>query len=108
MERKYHKKIPRSKKERIGLSTGLLDCNGNEILTGDTVHLIGTNYTGPVMWNRNQNAYGIFMGLWPSFQNPFDPDCYGKFIPIPADNGMRMQLKQLARSTKKRCKLWIE
>ena len=87
-----HYPIPHNKKERIGISTGLLDCNRNEILTGDNIHLKGTSYEGPVMWNRHQKCYGIFMGLWYEDKNPMNPDCYGKFIRIPADNGMRMEL----------------
>ena len=92
MERIKHYSIPRTTKERIGIPTGLLDCNRNEILTGDYIHLKGTDYEGPVMWNRYKNCYGIFMGLWYGNNDQFDPDCYGKFIKIPKDNGMRMEL----------------
>lgn len=92
------REVPRSKKERIGLPTGLLDRNRIEIMTGDIVRLKGTTYRcpvkGPVMWNRHYNTYGIFLdySLWYG-DNPYDPDCYGKFVEIPADNGMRMELE---------------
>ena len=92
MNKIKHYDIPHSKKERIGLSTGLLDCNKKEILTGDFYYINGTSYEGPVMWNRYQKCYGIFMGLWYKNMDPMNPDCYGKFIKIPQDNGMRMEL----------------
>ena len=44
------------------------------------------------MWNRYQKCYGIFMGLWYKNMDPMNPDCYEKFIKIPQDNGMRMEL----------------
>lgn len=98
MEKIRTKAIPRSKKERIGQPTGLLDCHRNEIMTGDIVRLKGNSYRcpvkGPVMWNRYCDRYGIFLdySLWYG-DNPYDPDCYGKFIEIPLDNGMRMELE---------------
>lgn len=95
MEKIYRKQIPKSKKERIGEPTGLLDNERNEIMTGDFIHIIGTDYIGPVMWNRHSDCYGIFMGLWYLGQDPYNPDCYGKFICIPHDNGMRMQLEKI-------------
>lgn len=95
MDKKHYVPVPKSKKERIGQQTGLLDNKRREILTGDFVHIVGTDHRGPVMWNRNQNCYGVFMGLWYRDCNPYDPDCYGKFIRIPRDNGMRMQIERI-------------
>lgn len=97
MDKKHYRPIPRNKKERIGEPTGLLDCERHEILTGDFVAIAGTDYSGPVMWNRKQSCYGVFMGLWYRDRNPYNPDCYGKFICVPRDNGMRMQLKRIER-----------
>lgn len=86
--------IPRSKLENIGLPTGLLDCEGNQIFTGEVVYLISNPYYfGPVMWNRYQDEYGIFMGFQ-KYMDPFDTESYGKFIRIPSDNGMRMDIKK--------------
>lgn len=42
------------------------------------------------MYNRYQGAFGVFMGCW--YGDPRDPESYGKFIKIPKDNGMRMEL----------------
>lgn len=99
------KAIPHSKKERIGQPTGLLDCHRNEIMTGDIVRLKGNRYRcsvkGPVMWNRHCDRYGVFLdySLWYRGMNPYDPDCYGKFIEIPHDNGMRMELELIKSAT---------
>ena len=95
MKKKKKYTISKSIKERIGYPTGLMDCNGDEILTGDYIHLKSFkfyNYVGPVLWNREQKRYGIFSGLWYGDKNPLNPDSYGKFISIPKDNGMRMEL----------------
>lgn len=97
MEKIKHKKIPHSKKERIGIPTNLLNCEGDEILTGDHIHLKGTDYEGPVMWNRHQDMFGIFMGCWYYDRDQYNPDCYGKFIGIKNDNGMRMELIPISR-----------
>lgn len=108
MERKHVKPIPRSKKERIGQPTGLLDCNHNEIITGDVVRLKGTGYQGRVMWNRHCDKYGIFLdySLWYRGMNPYDPDCYGKFVEIPQDNGMRMELELVKVSRREDESIW--
>ena len=92
-EKKLRHKIPRDVRERIGVETSLLNCNGDKIKTGDDVHLKGTDYKGKVMWNRHQDCFGIFMGLWYLDMDPLNPDCYGKFIRIPDDNGMRMEIE---------------
>lgn len=92
---KIEHSIPRNKLEGIGIPTGLLDCEGNQIFTGDIVCLISTPYYyGPVMWNRYQEQYGIFMSL-KRYADPFDVENYGKFIRIPLDNGMRMNIRKI-------------
>ncbi len=92
MEKIHVREIPRSKKERIGIPTGLLNSERQEIFTGDFIRLRTKGYEGPLMWNRNYNCYGIFFGLWYLDKNPYNPDCYGKFWAVPSDNGMRMEL----------------
>lgn len=87
--------LPRTKYDRIGIPTGLLDMDGNEIKTGDTVRFSGYYDDGIVLYHRGCKAYGLFFGLWYGEKDPYDADCYGKFIRIPADNGMRMELKIL-------------
>ena len=92
IKRKGRRLPSRNKKENPGIKTGLLDCFGNEIISGSYIHLRNTDYEGPVLWNRHQDCFGICMGLWYGAQNEMDPECYGKFIRIPSDNGMRMEL----------------
>lgn len=92
MERKKRYQVRHSKNERIGMMTGLLNCERNEIRTGDYIKIKGTDYNGIVLWNRDQKCYGVFFGLWYLDRNPYNADCYGKFIPIPNDQGMRMEL----------------
>lgn len=85
-------KIPKSKNEKIGLFTGLFDINNNPIYSGDYVRLISCPYyVGPVMWNRYQDSWGIFM-RHKDYSDLLNPDNYAKFIPIHSDNGMRMNL----------------
>lgn len=95
MKKKRNRFAKRSKNEVIGIETGLLDQNREEIKTGDFVRIIGTDYAGPVLWNRHQNCYGVFFGLWYPGEGPYDPECYGKFVRIPKDNGMRMELERV-------------
>ena len=78
--------------ERIGTLTRLLNSEGNEIKTGDYVKIRGTNYDGIVLWNREAKCYSVFFGLWYLDKNPYNADCYGKFISINNDQGMRMEL----------------
>ena len=90
---KKHIVPPRSRKEAIGQPTGLLDVNGDEILTGARYALKSKSgeEKGVILWNRAQNTYGLFSGLFYG-ENIMSSDSYGKFTRIPADNGMRMQL----------------
>ncbi len=89
------KPTPRNKLEQIGLPTGLFDRNGNEIKSGDMVRLnLHYTYKGIVLYHRDIGKYGLFYGFWYG-ENQYDSDCYGKFIPIPKDNGMRMEIEIL-------------
>ena len=83
---------PHSKMERIGIPTGLLDVVGNEIMSGDRVRL-SSGHEGIVLYHRGIQCFGLFFGSCFGDCNPYDPDCYGKFIPIPNDNGMRMEIE---------------
>lgn len=97
MERRKRYQVRYSKNERIGILTGLLDCKGNEIKTGDYIKVKGTNYDGIVLWHREQKCFGVFFGLWYLDRNPYNADCYGKFIAIPNDQGMRMELLPISK-----------
>lgn len=92
MERKKRYQVRHSKNERIGILTRLLNSKGDEIKTGDYIRIKGTPYDGIVLWHRDLKCYGVFFGLWYLDKNPYNADCYGKFIAIPNDQGMRMEL----------------
>ena len=92
MERRKRYQVRHSKNERIGTLTRLLNSEGNEIKTGDYVKIRGTNYDRIVLWNREAKCYSVFFGLWYLDKNPYNADCYGKFISINNDQGMRMEL----------------
>ena len=92
MERRKRYQVRHSKNERIGTLTRLLNSEGNEIKTGDYVKIRGTNYDGIVLWNREAICYGVFFGVWYLDKNAYNADCYGKFISINNDQGMRMEL----------------
>lgn len=83
----------RSKMEAIGIPTGLLDKFGNEIKSGDRIKINNGYYEGIVLWHRDQKQFGLFFGLCYGEKNPYDTDSYGKFIYIPKDNGMRMDIE---------------
>ena len=87
---------PHSKLEAIGISTGLLDRHGKEIVTGDKVLLINSSIDGVVLYNRYAGRFGVFYSysMWYG-DNLYNPDSYGKYISIPADNGMRMEIEIL-------------
>lgn len=84
------------KEEGLGQPSGILDRDGNEIITGDFV-MIGDNYwdSGLFSYNSFFGCYGIHYGCWYNGRNIYDPSCYGKFSSIPSDNGMRMELKKV-------------
>ena len=95
-QQKCQDKEKGSKLEAIGISTGLLDRHGKEIVTGDKVLLTNSSIDGIVLYNRYAGSFGVFYSysMWYG-DNPYNPDSYGKYISIPADNGMRMEIEIL-------------
>ena len=93
MEKKHYRPTPKSKLERLGTITGLLDKSKQYLVVGDKIQV--GDYIGRLLYNRDTQSYGVFMGLWYGDKNEFDSDCYGKFIEIPTDNGMRMEITKL-------------
>lgn len=88
------KPVPHSKLESIGINTGLLDRYGNEIITGNKVLFVNSGIDGIVLYNRHAKQFGVFYSysMWYG-DNPYNADSYGKFIVIPMDNGMRMEIE---------------
>lgn len=81
----------KSKLNRVGTDTGLLDMYNNHILVGDEVFIPGSIYKGIILYNSNEKCFGIYFGSYYG-DDLYDPNTYGKFICIPSDNGMKMQL----------------
>ena len=63
MERRKRYQVRHSKNERIGILTGLLDCEGNEIKTGDYIKVKGKHYDGIVLWHREQKCLGFSLAF---------------------------------------------
>ena len=92
-KKSYKEKLKaRDKRENVGIITSILDKFNNVLVTGDIIKV--KSYVGIFLFNRHQNAYGLFYGQWYG-NNRFDPESYGKFIKIPLDNGMRMELEKI-------------
>ena len=86
----------KSKLNRVGTDTGLLDMHNNHILVGDQIFIPGSINKGIVLYNSNEKCFGIYYGAWYG-DDLYDPNTYGKFIRIPSDNGMKMQLLKFSK-----------
>lgn len=91
-DKKRYEPIPKDKRERVGIPTGLYDSQNNEIITGDLVEIISSSTVGRVFWNRYEKAFGLFYGCWYANKDQYSPDSYGKFVRINSDQGMKMNL----------------
>jgi len=88
--------VSRDRRENPGVMTTILDCDGNNLITGDIIQLVNNEYeTGLFAYSAYNKCYGLLRGCWYGSKNPLDPRCYGKFIKIPNDNGMRMNIKRV-------------
>lgn len=83
--------FPYDKKENMNCLTSILDCEGNNLTTGDFIAM-KPNYKGLFAYSVYNKCYGLFYGCWYLDKNIYNPRCYGKFIEIPKDNGMRMEI----------------
>ena len=69
----------RDKRENaIGIDTGYRDCNDKPIFTGDYVGIVGTEFSGIVLFHKDCGNFAVFRGLWYGDLNEYDPRCYGK------------------------------
>ena len=94
LNNKKSKRITGTSKGRIGLPLYLLDKNRNKLCVGDTV-LYGT-YRGILLYNYHIEQYGVALedSMWYG-TDKYSIDSYGKFVPIPMDNGARMLLEKI-------------
>ena len=104
---RYVRKIPdrpsrkttMSSNNKIGKPLGIHDKDGREICVGDVV--IKTRpkdeYKGRVLYNDAHKKYEIFLeySMWYG-DDPFNPHCYGKVVPISMDDGEKPNLVRLS------------
>lgn len=95
LDRRY-RDTSRSKLERPGLCTGIIDRFGNELLTGDRILSIADGLDGRLLYSRHakQFRFCYSYSMWYG-DDPYDADSYGKSFNIPTDNGMKMHIEKL-------------
>lgn len=88
------KRIHGTKEGRFGTQLNLLDKNKELLSVGDYIRY--GEYKGILLYNYHYDKYGIALdySMWYG-DNKYDIDSYGKFIPIPMDNGARMEIEKL-------------
>ena len=88
------KRISGTKNCKIGLQTPLIDMNGTNISVGDSVRF--GEYKGILLFNPSCGKYGVALAnsMWYG-DDKYDINSYGKFVPIPLDNGARMEIEVL-------------
>lgn len=79
-------------KGKIGLILNIVDKNNHILSIGDEITYKGNN--GYLLYNMDCEKYGIFLSnsMWYG-DDKFNPNSYGKFIPIPMDNGGKMDIE---------------
>lgn len=93
--RYYDKK---SKAERPGSDTGLLDMNGCNLRVGDYIIVDErVQSSGILLYSPSIRKYGAFRGRWYG-ENVYDHRSYGKMTIINDDNGMRMTIRKVSRT----------
>lgn len=86
------KRINGMKNGKIGSPTSLIDKNGTSIKVGDSVKY--GERKGILLFNPSCGKYGIALehSMWYG-DDKYDISSYGKFVPIPLDNGARMEIE---------------
>jgi len=91
------KRLHGTRKGKIGTILGIQDKNKEYLVVGDTVKY--DKYKGVLLYNYHYDRYGIALdySMWYG-EDKYNIDSYGKFIDIPMDNGVRMELEKLNES----------
>lgn len=86
------KRISGTRIGKIGSMTPLIDKNGENISVGDPVRY--GEYKGILLFNPSCGKYGVALAnsMWYG-DDKYDINSYGKFVPIPLDNGARMEIE---------------
>lgn len=87
-------RISGTSKGRIGLLLPIRDRNGEVLRIGD--HIKYGEYEGILLYNHNSDQHGIAVNnsMWYG-EDVYNIDSYGKFVPIPMDNGARMEILKI-------------
>ena len=87
-------RISGTSKGRIGFPLPIRDRNGEKLCVGD--HIKYGEYEGIILHNHYSDQYGIAVNnsMWCG-EDVYNIDSYGKFVPIPMDNGARMEILKI-------------
>lgn len=78
-------------KGRIGLPLKIKDCNGEVLAVGDFVKY--GDFGGVLLYNHHLDQYGVAVDTSLTYgHDEYSIDSYAKFVPIPMDNGARMEI----------------
>lgn len=96
------KRITGSSKSRSGTILNILDKNDNILCVGD--ELSYGEYRGVLLYNPDygrNGQYGLALdySMWYG-EDKYDINSYGKFVPLPMDNGAKMEICKLERENK--------
>lgn len=80
---------------RIGNILGIQDKNGEWLLVGDKIRY--GNYRGRILFDGYQYVLMLDYSMWYG-TNEFSISSYGKSIPVPMDNGGKMEMELLERN----------
>lgn len=86
------KRLNGTTKGKIGTELKIIDKNNTFVHVGDFVKYF--NYQGYVLYNPECKQYGVALdySLWYG-DDIFNIDSYGKFVPIPLDNGDKINIE---------------
>ena len=89
--RKQHR-INGDKRNRIGLSTGILASDGSELFTGDKIFF--NKNICIVLYDRTYRTFEACPVKWCWFgeKNLMDYRCYSTSFTLPKDNGAKMRI----------------
>lgn len=91
---KKSKRLNGTRNGKIGTQLCIMDRCGNLLSIGDETKY--GEYKGILLYNHHYDQYGVALtdSMWYG-DDKYNIDSYGKFIEIPMDNGVKMELEKL-------------
>ena len=87
-------RISGTAKGRIGLPLRIKDRNAETLHVGD--HVEYDEYEGVLLYNHHSDQYGVAVSSsMLRGHDVYSIDSYDKFVPVPMDNGARMEILKL-------------